>query len=826
MDEIQPFLGRVLKDTYRIDRFLGEGGPSVVYQGTDLLLDVPVAIKRLKSSPTLSDGESFSERFLREGRTQARLVHQHLVGVRAVLEEEGHFYIVMEFVEGSDLLHIAEAIGDKPFPLPLLGMIFVQILSGLEYAHSHEVIHRDIKPSNILVTPEGRAKLADFGIAKAVSDSRITQTGYLVGTVAYMSPEQLKGATLDPRVDMYSLGIALYELIAGQHPFRTSGAEGSNYELMSKHIYEQPRPLASLRDGLPVGIADVVHRAIEKEPDARFADCQAFADALTAAFQEAGIPIPTASQDVILFPWAVKGHVAGDTLEQERGTDDASGTGAFVREVDVASAAHNGPEETGAYERSEVADPSEERPSGVLVAVPVQQGRQTADFPPRSERPPVTPPVRSPEHELANSASSGPDTGSFFREDEPATGQGTGVFDREAALTPAPSSGGGQGTGVFDREAASSSVGHKTLPGAPPTIIDTNIALPVSEPGTTQETASLSEASGARRGLVLFGLLLAGVLVGGVVMWQAIRMTGTPNTPKQRADKRGILAHTGGDAGERSSGGQDDVRHPPMPRQHHHLTPRVPAGGQAAPPLVGAAVCPGAPGSMLLVQGGMYWQGEVRTGRRKSDRKMRQVDVSSFCLDRKEVTFSAYQMCVERKQCSRLRGRGRPQEPVRFVSWGQAAIYCQSLGKRLPTEAEWEYALRRESRDPYPWGKRLLSTSRLCERAIWGGCRKRRPLPFSPDRRVIRGIHDLLGNVWEWVQDCYDRHGYRKLGRSAKAFQVPGCPRRVVRGGSYRSGRKSLQVFFRGTFAAVRYRQDIGFRCASAPSSQKGKREL
>ncbi len=237
-------LGRLLKDTYRIDDYLGEGGPSVVYKGTDILLDVPVAIKRLKAGLPLRSGHTTAQRFLREARTQARLHHQNIVGIRAMHEEGEDTFIVMEFVQGVDL---HEYIGCFPqFQLPLNEVLFIfeHALAGLGFAHKHGVIHRDIKPSNILLGESLVVKLADFGIARALDDHKLTQTGSLLGTLLYISPEQLRGEIADPRADIYSMGISLYEAIVGHTPFARHSDEIHNgYELLSRHLFTPRAPL-------------------------------------------------------------------------------------------------------------------------------------------------------------------------------------------------------------------------------------------------------------------------------------------------------------------------------------------------------------------------------------------------------------------------------------------------------------------------------------------------------------------------------------------------------------------------------------------------------
>ncbi|HAA53527.1 MAG TPA: hypothetical protein DCE42_02155 [Myxococcales bacterium] len=201
-------IGLVLKDTYRIDTYLGEGGPSIVYKGTDLLLGVPVAIKRLKLlQQNEEQRELMAERFLREARTQAKLVHQNIVGIRAMLEEKGEYYIIMEFIDGKDLAYrLFDTEGhSKKLPFDEVVPLYEQALAGLGYAHEHGVIHRDIKPENLLVTFErgGRARvvLADFG--SAVEYKNDTRWRSEVGSPFWQSPEAW--ALVRSRVPCYAI---------------------------------------------------------------------------------------------------------------------------------------------------------------------------------------------------------------------------------------------------------------------------------------------------------------------------------------------------------------------------------------------------------------------------------------------------------------------------------------------------------------------------------------------------------------------------------------------------------------------------------------------
>lgn len=290
-------IGRVLKNLYSIESKLGEGGPSIVFAGRDRLMDMPVAIKMLKDDP--ETGFVRPERFLREARTQAQLVHQNIVAIRAIIEELDRFFIVMEYVDGLDLAERIAASTDRPtLPLSQVYSIFEQVLEGLGYAHQSGVIHRDIKPSNLMVTSQGIVKIADFGIARSGTDHRITRTGAVVGSPMYMSPEQCRGLELDIRSDVYSVGISLFETLCGVPPFPLDKTEPPDlFELMRCHIMEMPPSLKSMGVDVSPLLEDVLRKSVSKSPDERFSSCESFVQALRATWDSEWVVQTRPNQD-------------------------------------------------------------------------------------------------------------------------------------------------------------------------------------------------------------------------------------------------------------------------------------------------------------------------------------------------------------------------------------------------------------------------------------------------------------------------------------------------------------------------------------------------
>ncbi|MBS3951005.1 MAG: Stk1 family PASTA domain-containing Ser/Thr kinase [Peptococcaceae bacterium] len=265
-------VGRVLGGRYALGERLGGGGTAFVYKGRDSLLNRTVAVKVLNTQ--LTSDEDFVAKFRREAQAAASLSNPHIVGIYDVGQDGDIYYIVMEYVEGKTLKH---HIMDKgPLDTSQALDVAMQIAEGLRHAHRHGVIHRDIKPHNILLTRDGQAKVADFGIARATTSSTLTQSGSLMGSVHYLSPEQARGGFTNERSDIYSLGVVLYEMITGQVPFT-----GDNvFSIGLKHLQESPRPPRELNKDIDPRLEEIVLKAMSKEQGARFSSADGMLNAL------------------------------------------------------------------------------------------------------------------------------------------------------------------------------------------------------------------------------------------------------------------------------------------------------------------------------------------------------------------------------------------------------------------------------------------------------------------------------------------------------------------------------------------------------------------
>ena len=212
---------------YKILEKRGEGGMGVFYKALDQTLDRVVGLKTLHQE--LVADASFRQRLAREAKSLARLNHPNIVMIHQYLIAEGMHFIVMEYVEGQTLSEVIQAAA--PVPFNHAARTFFQVLEAIGYAHQNNVVHRDVKPANIMVTNDGTVKVTDFGIAKLVDSLHQTRTGQLTGSPFYMAPEQVQGAKIDPRTDVYALGVTLFQMITGELPFTAA----SEYLLMKKH---------------------------------------------------------------------------------------------------------------------------------------------------------------------------------------------------------------------------------------------------------------------------------------------------------------------------------------------------------------------------------------------------------------------------------------------------------------------------------------------------------------------------------------------------------------------------------------------------------------
>ncbi len=286
---------------YEIIRELGRGAMGAVFQARDPQIDRIVAIKViLTESVSKAELENFKQRFHREARAAGKMSHAGIVTIHDIAEDKsGRPYLVMEFIEGRTLEKMMEEHGaQKPVLAAHALDIGIQVAEALDYAHRRGVVHRDIKPANILLTEEGVAKIADFGIAK-MEGTQLTQTGHMLGTPAFMSPEQFSGAAIDARSDLFSLGAILYWMLTGAKPFEAATLSEVTYKI----VFGMPPEPRQVNPALPAGVDTVLERCLAKKPELRYATCRELAEDLDAVMTGKAVkatPLPVADKTVVV----------------------------------------------------------------------------------------------------------------------------------------------------------------------------------------------------------------------------------------------------------------------------------------------------------------------------------------------------------------------------------------------------------------------------------------------------------------------------------------------------------------------------------------------
>jgi Tfp pilus assembly protein PilF/predicted Ser/Thr protein kinase len=261
---------------YELRDVLGEGGMGTVYRAHDPTLDRPAAVKVIRAKALSNEGK---ERFLREARASSKINHPNIITIYAAGEEDGAPYMAMELIEGRTL---REVIDEGGIDWRVSTRWIVQLLDALQRLHAEGIVHRDLKPENVMVTKDGTVKLMDFGLAHLASSTALTQEGTTLGTVPYMSPEQVLGRKIDARSDLFSVATIYHEMLTGQHPFRGDHPMAVMYSIRN----ETPKPLKLQSSDCPIGLQGVLDRAFEKEVDKRFADATAFRNAILEVVPE------------------------------------------------------------------------------------------------------------------------------------------------------------------------------------------------------------------------------------------------------------------------------------------------------------------------------------------------------------------------------------------------------------------------------------------------------------------------------------------------------------------------------------------------------------
>ena len=270
-------VGELIAGRYELEKLVGSGGMSNVFRAHDRLLERTVALKILHEQYTRD--EDYVERFRREARAVAQLTHPNIVTVIDRGEQEGRQFIVFEYIDGENLKELTNR---GPLEVREAIRLSLQVARALSFAHERGLVHRDVKPQNVLLNEDGQAKVTDFGIARSLDVHGVTQTGTVLGTSDYIAPEQARGQKVDPKTDIYSLGVVLYELLSGEVPYA-----GDNFVAVAmRHVNEPVPSVLERRPDCPVRLDLAIQRAMSKDPEDRFESMAAFVDELDDCLTE------------------------------------------------------------------------------------------------------------------------------------------------------------------------------------------------------------------------------------------------------------------------------------------------------------------------------------------------------------------------------------------------------------------------------------------------------------------------------------------------------------------------------------------------------------
>jgi serine/threonine-protein kinase len=703
-------IGTILDNKYRIEEKIGQGGMGKVYRATHIHMDHTVAIKVLHSE--LSSDQIAMERFRREARAAAQIHHQNAVAVTdfGVTVDDTVAYLVMEFLEGLDLgqrikqsrqMRIAEAF-----------YITRQICAALHAAHGKGIIHRDLKPDNIWLveSPDGgeQVKVLDFGIAKLKSTTemiKLTQQGTLVGTPHYMSPEQCRGEELDPRSDIYSLGVILYEMLTGELPFQAATPVG----VVIKHATEPPSPPRWIRPDIPQQVEDVVLHALEKKRERRPASALHLAQEFEAALYASGISFIPSLSATPASPFI--GAPRAQEMPGDEGRLQDQG-GEYYRSADSPKATTPFTGTTPQRPTTPVpgaTDPLSQRDEGSArevdsifrKAISYDQLRPDDSRSSLDDSSPSWPSNRPP------------------RAETPAEPSDHSFSQQEVSFT-----------------------------SRPPISTSRLLVSPQSIPEQLLGVAG-------RYKKPIIAVLIVGVSIA-LAIWAMVALV------------------------------------------------------KKTPPVTNQAKTPNPPAGMIFIRGNSFKMGTDDARGDYQSKPEHVVRVNDFFLDINEVTNEEYLRFVKEKShpppTHWRNGQYRPGTsnlPVVNVSWSDAKAYAEWVGKRLPTEAEWEYAARGDAALLYPWGNDASSVHANVKES---GLREPAAAGSYPEGVSWCGAKDLAGNVSEWVADDWNPYPGSKIKSDPRL--------KIFRGGSFINSKDELIVTNRYFDSPTKKFPHVGFRCA------------
>lgn len=773
---------QAVSDRYRIIKELGRGGMAIVFLAEDNRLERKVAIKLLPQE--LSFDENFARRFMREAKISAQLMHPNIIQIHDVDTSGEFYYYSMSYIEGVSLAQIIKKSGQlNPQIMARLGVL---VGFALQHAHDHGVIHRDIKPENILINKKRQPIVVDFGIAKAQTSAKLSQTGMFIGTPLYMSPEQIRGIEVDGRSDVYSLGCVLYELATGYAPFH--GLDQT--ALLYKQVNEMPPPPESKNPSFPPALAEAIMQALAKDPADRPPSAAAFAKMLHESLngEPSGDKKPKAAppqqasqaQDIAAQPSG-----AGKNDNQTVVMDNQEKDEADYGDNDVETVVSNGKlgdTAVKAPEMRKTKKPSAQRKHtskkdnraiyALLAVVGVMAGIVGYLLLGRGEAPQPQASTAQQESRQEHVVSS-----------EPASeGEGNSSDAADEKASPEKQ--------APIRTASASTAQSHSEPA--PLTKSTEKPAPVSKPEIPKQTP---QSTGTTAASVKEPVQQA----SAVTEPSSVQTSRKPVAVTQQPDTKPLVSKPA------------DTIKTPTPAAEREAT-SVPKQ-EPVKPVSKARL------AWINVPGGTFTMGDHKGDMESQmmNKPVHRVTVSGFEMTRDEVTVGQYAVFLKATGHTeppwwqtQLKNPGRP---VVFVSWDDASAFARWAGARLPTEAEWEYAARAGlSGSLYGWGNASPSGRANFGRNWEDGkgwvSALQVPGTFPPNRL---GLNDMHGNVWEWCSDWFGPYTDKPVLNPTGAGSGAG---HVVRGGAWNSSSRHIRCSVRGGRDAGYRGPHTGFRLA------------
>ncbi|MFC1539751.1 SUMF1/EgtB/PvdO family nonheme iron enzyme [Candidatus Latescibacterota bacterium] len=788
---------------YEIVRELGRGGMAIVFLAKDKRLEREVAIKLLPEE--FHHDESFRTRFIREARVSAKLSHPNIIQIHDVNELGDFTYFSMSYIEGVPLSTVLKK-GDT-FDPRVIARLAIHVCFALQHAHENNVIHRDIKPENILINKKRMPIVVDFGIAKALSEAKLSQTGMLIGTPHYMSPEQIKTGEVDGRSDLYSLGILLYEMVVGKTPFQ--GLDPT--ALMYHQVNEIPPAPHDANDKILVEFSDLVMKTLAKNPDDRYQTAAELGKALHQFMQGADTSAPkagAAAKKKAVSPDASKRDASapsgtsetivagsdenvardrdsesadsiGDTLvapkvsgkkrspAQDKEEDESkSGIGVIAGAIGVISALiivgllgmnylkkddvpilENIPAQNQSVEESQPILKS----SDTGTTAPTTQGPTTSK-PIETASPKTIPPTAAPQERPPQQETT-PETVKTEAVVKPPV---TRPESRRVDETPSE---------TIPAETTANAVPARPAPTQPEREVT---KVPESKPVAERPRSA------------------------------PVREIPVETSPPVQANEQRQIASIPKQEPEQPA----PVR---VPEREVQTTPVRPQQSVATI-------------TWIPIPRGTFEMGDVQGDMPEEmmNRPVHRVTLSNFEMSRDEVTVEQYAVFIKDTNHPRPTNWQIqikfPKRPVVFVSWDDAVAFSKWVGGRLPTEAEWEYAARGGIKGGrYPWGNNPPD-NRANFNNDWengnGWVKFLKDAGSYPPNKY--GLNDMAGNVYEWCHDWFgpytDRLSTNPAGASSSNYG------RVVRGGGWNTGSKYIRNSVRGPINPSEKLPHTGFR--------------